>query len=145
MKQSKKKKGLKFLLATIAMGAITYLEKRVISKIPHKGILDYLNERLKDLREVIEILTDGNPEDRQQLEQLWQLHIRPRLREDNLDLAMDIIEEKIEDPIVLDIVIGILTEYYNESQEGAVRISLAERKEQEAERKAKADMQLEAA
>ena len=113
MGSAKRKRGLKFLMI-LAGGFISYLNAKVVAKIPAQEIQDFFNERLEELRKVVEILRDKDPEDSKQLKELWQEDIVPSLEDSGLDVAKAIIRKKVKDTETRTILLNILDQYEEE-------------------------------
>ena len=117
----KRKNVFALLLEVTAISMLAFLRNKAVDKIKHQEIKDFFSLRINELEMAIKLLTDKNPDDKAQLQKLWEEQIKPSLQENGLDAAKAIIETKVKDPIVKKTLLDIIELYeleLNESEGG---------------------------
>lgn len=110
-----KKRGFfKFLLETTVISMLNFIQKKVVDRINHIELRNSLTNRIIELEKVASVLTDANPDDKTQLNELWESEIKPSLQSDSLDVARDIIDRKVTDPAAKAALLGILDSFIQE-------------------------------
>lgn len=78
--------------------AFSIINSELIEKVPFEPLQDYIRELLHPLEEITNAVTDKNPNDRQQLAEIWEKWDEPTL-DKTLEMAAKIVEQKISDPV----------------------------------------------
>lgn len=82
---SKGKRNLfKFFLENTILAMLGFMRNKLVKPIQHEAVKQFTDKRLDDLAAIAKILTDADPNDQAQLEQLWQQQIKPTLQADAL-------------------------------------------------------------
>jgi hypothetical protein len=92
---------------TIINAAFAAIRRFLIDRITFEPLKQAFQKLLNPASDVADILTDKNPNNREQLEQFWNEH-KHELAADGLDVAVAIVKAKVKDPDVRDLIIGLL-------------------------------------
>lgn len=117
----KRKNVFALLLEVTAISMLAFLRNKIVDKIKYQEIKDFFSLRIDELEMAIKLLTDKNPDDKAQLQKLWEEQIKPSLQENGLDAAKAIIETQVKDAIVKKTLLDIIELYeleLNESEGG---------------------------
>ena len=90
----KRKNVFALLLEVTAISMLAFLRNKVVDKINHEEIKDFFTQRIDELEMAVKLRTDKNPDDKAQLQELWDSQIKPSLQENGLDAAKAIIDPR---------------------------------------------------
>lgn len=76
--------------------AVKVLKKYLAKKISYTPLREYVEGQIEKLKFVINVLTDKDPDNKEQLKQLWNLH-KKNIADDSLEFAASIVLDKIKD------------------------------------------------
>lgn len=119
--KKKRKNVFALLLEVTAISMLAFLKNKIVDKIKHQEIKDFFTLRIDELEMAVKLLTDKNPDDKAQLQKLWEDQIKPSLQENGLDAAKAIIETQVKDEVVKKTLLDIIALYeleLNESEGG---------------------------
>ncbi len=94
-------------LKTIITAAFALIQKFLIDKIDYEPLKQYFLNQIEPAKNVAELLTDKNPDNKAQLAAFWEEN-KSTLVAANLDFAIMIIEDKVKDPLLRDIIVSLL-------------------------------------
>lgn len=106
-----------FVKAIIA-AAFAVLKKYLIEKIQFVPLRQYFEQQIEPAMKVAELLTDKNPDNSAQLAAFWNEN-KSTLLSSNLDLAIMIIEEKVTDVVLRDLIVALLKSIKEEQDKPA--------------------------
>lgn len=106
-----------FVKAIIA-AAFAVLKKYLIEKIQFAPLRQYFEQQIEPAMKVAELLTDKNPDNAAQLQIFWNEN-KSSLLSSNLDLAIMIIEEKVKDTVLRDLIVALLQSIKEEQDKPA--------------------------
>ena len=92
---------------TIINVALKVLDKFVVSKLTYEPARAYIQTLYDDIKQVVDLLTDKNPNDKEQLAEFWEEN-RAELVGDTLGAAVKIIAKEVKDPDVAAALIEML-------------------------------------
>ena len=107
----KRKNVFALLLEVTAISMLAFLRNKVVDKINHEEIKDFFTQRIDELEMAVKLLADKNPDDKAQLQELWDNQIKPSLQENGLDAAKAIIEAQVKDEVVKKTLLDIIALY----------------------------------
>ena len=95
---------------------VRMLDKYLIKQIKVAGLREYAEKQLIHLESLLDRLTDKNPNNTDQLIELWQ-EIKDDLPGESLEAALLIIQTKVKNPAIVDMILLLLETYMEEEAE----------------------------
>lgn len=92
---------------TLISAAIKILDTFLVSKITYAPAKVYVKENYDRLKNVADILTDGNPDNQQQLQELWETE-KLDLISDTITLKKEIITKEVQDKVIKEALIDLI-------------------------------------
>jgi hypothetical protein len=93
----------KFLI----VAAINLIRVKLLVRINHAELRSYVEKKLIPIEEVVEKLTDKDPNNSAQMTEVWTKY-RSEFETDTIDLAIEIVKRKVKDDAVRTLVIAAL-------------------------------------
>lgn len=92
---------------TLISAAIKILDTFLVSKITYAPAKVYVKENYDRLKRVADILTDKNPDNQQQLRELWETE-KLDLISDTIALKKEIISKEIRDEVIKEALLDLI-------------------------------------
>lgn len=95
--------------------ALRLLKSQLLDKINYAPLTAFLNPTYSRLQKVADIVTDSNPQDGEQLKELWEAE-KGRFISDTLDSAIAVIRQEVKNEELAEIVIDLLETIQREQE-----------------------------
>lgn len=102
-------------LKAIITAAFALIQKYLIDKIDYEPLKQYFMNQIEPAKNVAELLTDKDPNNKAQLAAFWEEN-KSSLVAANLDFAIMIIEDKVKDPVLRDLIVTLIKSIKDEQE-----------------------------
>jgi hypothetical protein len=101
------KKLLSMFKKMLIVAAMQLIRVKLIARINHVELRNYCEKQIVPLEEVVDRLTDKDPNNAAQMQDVWLRH-KASLETDTIALAIDIVKRKVKDDAIRTLVIAAL-------------------------------------
>jgi hypothetical protein len=110
------------MIKTLILNAIGILTEKLVNKIDHDELRNFVGTLVLKVQKIAEILFDSNPNNKEQFAALW-VEVKSEMLDLGLDFIILVLEKKIKDPFVRDMVISLLRTLDKDGNDATLRVT----------------------